>query len=97
MISALTGMVRRYEHFWLYLTHHFKVPVIVVFTKYDQFLLNVRMHMVDYPDEYQDNNVLSEVVEKQFQDHYLSPLGDGVRFVRLQSGFGVKSNSRATC
>ena len=82
-------MVRRYGHFWLCLTHYFKVPVIVLFTKYDQFLRNVRMHMVDYPGEYQDNNVLSEVVEKQFQDYYLSPLGPDVRFVRLESRFGV--------
>ena len=89
-------MVRRYGHFWLYLTHHFKVPVIVVFTKYDQFLRNTEMHMMDYPDEFQGNNV-SEVVAKQFQDHYLRPLGRGVKFVRLQSRFGVKSHSRVTC
>jgi hypothetical protein len=57
-----------------------------VFTKYDQFLRNVEMHLVDYPNEYPDNNV-SEVVEKQFQEHYLHPLGDGVRFVRLASEF----------
>ena len=69
--------------------HHFEVPVIVVFTKYDQFLRNVEMHLVDYPDEYPDSNV-SKVAEKQFEEHYLHPLGDDVRFVQLQSGFRVK-------
>jgi hypothetical protein len=48
------------------------------------------MHLVDFPSEYPDSNV-SEVAEKQFQDHYLHPLGDEVRFVRLESGF------RANC
>jgi hypothetical protein len=83
-------MVRRYEHSRLYLTHHFEVPVVVVFTKYDQFLRNVEMHVADYPNEYPDSNV-SEVAEKQFQEHYLHPLGGNVRFVQLESGF------RANC
>ena len=90
MTFAPIGMVRRYERSRLYLTHGFEVPVIVVFTKFDQFLRNVRMHMVDFPDEVQGKNV-SEVVEKKFQDHYLCSLGPGVRFVRLESGFGVNS------
>ena len=67
---------------------HFEVPVIVVFTKYDQFLRNVEMHLLDYANEYPDSNV-SVVAEKQFQEHYLHPLGD-VRYVRLESGFRVK-------
>ena len=74
----------------LNLMHHCKVPIIVVFTKYDQFLRNVKMHLLNYPDEYPDSNV-SEVAEKQFQEHYLDPLGGNVRFVRLESGF------RANC
>jgi hypothetical protein len=68
----------------------FEVPVIVVFTKYDQFLHNVEMHLVDYPHEYPPDSNVSEEVEKQFQEHYLHPLGDGVRFVRLESGFRAK-------
>jgi len=59
------------------------VPVVVVFTKYDQFLHNVEMHLVDYPNDYPDSDV-SEVAEKQFQEYYLHPLGDDVRFVRLE-------------
>ncbi|KAN0137762.1 hypothetical protein V8E53_004246 [Lactarius tabidus] len=61
------------------------VPVIAVFTKYDQYLRNVEMHLVDYPDEfrYLDNRV-SQVAQHQFQEQYLHPLGDDVRFVRLE-------------
>jgi predicted GTPase len=59
------------------------VPVLVVFTKYDQFLRNVEMQMLDYPIEYPDDNV-SDVSERIFQEHYLHPLGDGVTYVRLE-------------
>ena len=83
-------MVRHYEHSRLYLPHSCKVPIVVVFTKYDQFLRNVEMHLVDFPSGYPDSNVF-EVAEKQFQEHYLHPLGDDVRFVRLESRF------RANC
>jgi hypothetical protein len=69
--------------------HHLEVPVIAVFTKYDQFLHNVEMHLTDYPSEYPDSNV-SELAEKQFQEHYLRPLGDDVRYVRLESGFKLR-------
>jgi hypothetical protein len=65
-----------------------KVPVIVVFTKYDQFLHNVQMQLLDYPDDYPDGNV-SEMAEKQFQEHYLGPLGNGVKYVQLKSGSRV--------
>ena len=68
---------------------HFEVPVIAVFTKYDQFLRNVEMDLMDYSNEYPDSNV-SEVAETRFQEHYLHPLGDDVRYVRLESGFTVK-------
>jgi hypothetical protein len=80
-------MVRCHEHPRLYLTLHFEVPVIAVFTKYDQFLCNVGMQVADYPDEYPEGN-LPEVAEKLFQEHYLHPLGDDVQFVRLESEFG---------
>ena len=55
-----------------------------MFTKYDQFRRNVEMDVSDYPDKYLDRNV-SRVAEKQFQEHYLRPLGDGVRYMRLES------------
>jgi hypothetical protein len=65
-----------------------------VFTKYDQFLRNAEMHLVDYPNEYPNSNV-SEVAEKLFQERYLHPLGDGVRFVQLQSRSEL--NARVIC
>ncbi|KDR68943.1 hypothetical protein GALMADRAFT_160725 [Galerina marginata CBS 339.88] len=55
------------------------VPVIGVFTKYDQFKKNVEMDLEDHgdcPD--------LGLVEKRFDEHYLRPLGDGARFVRLE-------------
>ena len=63
---------------------YFQVPVIAVFTKYEQFRHNVEMDVSDYPDKYLDNNV-SQVAENHFQEYYLRPLGDGVRYVRLES------------
>ena len=82
-------MVRRYEHLRLYLMHHFEVPVIAVFTKHDQYLINVAMHLSDYPNEYSGANV-SEVANKLFQEHYLLPLGGDIRFVLLKRRFSVK-------
>ncbi|KAI9457350.1 hypothetical protein BJY52DRAFT_1273154 [Lactarius psammicola] len=49
------------------------VPVIAVFTKYDQFRRNVQIHLEDFGSP--DDNI---------SDHYLNPLGDGVNFVRLE-------------
>ena len=63
---------------------HFEVPVIAVFTKYDQFLYNVEMDVLDDPDEYMACSV-SKVAEERFQEHYLHPLGDNVGYVRLES------------
>ena len=70
-----------------YLMYLFPVPVIAVFTKYDQFLRNVEMHLEDYGNP--DDN-LSDAVESQFNEHYLAHLGDGARFVQLESPFSIK-------
>ncbi|KAN0135435.1 hypothetical protein V8E53_006714 [Lactarius tabidus] len=59
------------------------VPVIAVFTKLDQFRRNVGMDLADFPDQDADGNA-SEVIEKRFREHYLQPLGDDVRYVRLE-------------
>jgi hypothetical protein len=64
--------------------HRFPVPVIAVFTKYDQFLRNVTMHLEDYGNPDDD---LSDAAESQFKEYYLAHLGDGVRFVQLESPF----------
>ncbi|KAF8266460.1 hypothetical protein EI94DRAFT_1701713 [Lactarius quietus] len=57
------------------------VPVIAVFTKYDQFLRNVKMYLEDYGNP--DDNI-SDTAERRFKEHYLRHLGDGTRFVRLE-------------
>ena len=66
---------------------HFEVPIIVVFTKYDQFLRNVRFDVSDDPGIHLGRSV-SEVAER-FQEHYLRPLGDKVTYVRLESKLQV--------
>ena len=68
----------------MFLMQHFQVPVIAVFTKYDQFLRNVKMDVSDDPDKYL-NRSISEVAEELFQEHYVCPLGDDVSYVRLES------------
>ena len=68
------------------LTHQFIVSIIVVFTKYDQFLRNVKIELEDYGNPY-DN--LSDEAERQFEEHYLRHI-DGRRFVRLESPFNIK-------
>jgi hypothetical protein len=68
----------------VFLTQHFQVPVIAVFTKYDQFLFNVEMDVSNDPDKYLNRSV-SEVAKDRFQEHYLYPLGDDVGYVQLES------------
>ena len=68
----------------VFFMQHFQVPVIAVFTKYDQFLRNVKMDVLDDPDKYLDR-IVSEVAEELFQEHYLCPLSDDVGYVRLES------------
>ena len=42
------------------------------------------MDVSDDPDKYPDGNIY-QVAEKRFQDHYLRPLGNGAKYVRLES------------
>ena len=63
---------------------YLEVPIIVVFTKYDQFLRNVMMDVLDDPDLYLDRSV-SDVAKERFEEHYLRPLGDNVGYVQLES------------
>ncbi|KAH9061036.1 GTP-binding protein [Lactarius vividus] len=51
------------------------VPVIAIFTKYDQFLRDVRMHLEDYGN----TDDIPDVAARQFEEHYLSHLGKSVR------------------
>jgi hypothetical protein len=67
---------------------YFEVPIIVMFTKYDQFLYNVKMDVSDDPDLYPDKSV-SEVAKERFEEHYLHPLGGDVKYVQLESELQV--------
>ena len=58
-----------------------------MFTKYDQFLRNVKMNLDDYGNP-NDKTIFDEA-ERQFQEHYLCHL-NGARFVRLESPFDIK-------
>ncbi|KAF5348792.1 hypothetical protein D9756_009849 [Leucocoprinus leucothites] len=55
------------------------VPVIAVFTKYDQFKLNVNMDLEDG-----DVNGAETTPEIQFEENYLCHLGAGAKYVRLE-------------
>ena len=61
----------------------FAVPVIGVFTKYDQFKVDVEM---DLEDEKID---ALETPETLFKKYYLCHLG-GARFVQLESMFKIQ-------
>jgi len=56
------------------------VPVIAVFTKYDQFKHDIEMKL---EDENLETDLDAEV-EKIFDQHYLASLGGDPRFVRLE-------------
>ena len=82
-------MVRRYEPSLQCLMHPFEVPVIGVFTKYEQFRRNIKMHLEDHPNENLGGNI-ADVADRRFRDDYLRPLGAGARFVQVESVFRAK-------
>ncbi len=57
-----------------------------MFTKYDQFLRNVQIDMEDDVSEEAKEKAAKEI----FEEHFLDPLGEGVRWVRLRGEFRVK-------
>ena len=60
-----------------------QVPVIAVYTKYDQFKRNIRMKL---EDEGRDQEIdLNVEVESLFNQHYLASLNGHPLFVRLES------------
>ena len=61
----------------------FPVPVIVVFTKYDQFKRNIKMKL---EDEDRDREIdLGAEAENIFKQHYLASLDGPPPFIRLES------------
>ena len=64
----------------------FEVPVIAVFTKYDQFKRNIKMKLEDEAHEGRGAGKIFETeVESVFNHHYLASLGKTPPFVRLES------------
>jgi hypothetical protein len=61
-----------------------------VFTKYDQFKRNIKMHLQDHPNENPDGNAADVEADRRFKNNYLLPLGERARFVRLESVFRAK-------
>ena len=61
----------------------FPVPVIAVFTKYDQFKRNIKMKL---EDEDRDPEIyLDAEAENIFKQHYLANLDGPPPFIRLES------------
>ena len=60
----------------------FEVPVIAVFTKFDQFRREVRMKL---EDQHRDSETdLGVEMENIFNEHYLASLGGPPPFIRLE-------------
>ena len=65
------------------MTWHFQVPVIAVFTKFDQFKRDIKMKL---EDEGRDPEMdLDSEVENNFKQHYLAGLNSSPPFIRLES------------
>jgi hypothetical protein len=62
---------------------HFAVPVIVVFTKYDQFKYDIKMKLEDQGRDPEMD--LNAEVENIFKQHYLASLNGPPPFIRLES------------
>ena len=60
-----------------------QVPVIAVFTKFDQFKRNIKMKLEDEGRD-QETHIETEV-ESVFDRHYLGGLSEPPPFVRLES------------
>jgi hypothetical protein len=61
----------------------FGVPVIAVFTKFDQFKYNIKMKL---EDECRDHETYFYAeVEKKFDQRYLAGLNELPPFIRLES------------
>ena len=64
----------------------FQVPVIAVFTKYDQFRRDIKMKLQDQHEGHDPEiGHLDAEVESEFSQHYLVSLNGHPQFVRLES------------
>jgi hypothetical protein len=63
----------------------FEVPVIAVFTKYEQFRRDVRMKLEDQQGGEVGQVLLDAKLEEIFNEHYRANLRESVPCVRLES------------
>ncbi len=65
-----------------------------MFTKYDQFLRNVAIDLEDLNYDDPTIDASKEAKEKAakeiFEEHFLTPLGEGIPWVQMRGGFRVK-------
>lgn len=59
-----------------------QVPVIAVFTRFDQFKRDVGMML---QDEGRDPTDFHAEVERRFEHYYVASVGERVPFIRLES------------
>ena len=64
------------------------VPIIAVFTKYDQFKLNVEMKL---EDEGEDSLLIEEKVKELFEAEYLGMISGQPRHITLESMTALSS------
>ena len=65
------------------MTWNFQVPVIAVFTKFDQFKHDIKMRLEDQGRD--PETELDDEVENVFDQHYLARLNGPPPFIRLES------------
>ena len=61
------------------------VPIIAVFTKYDQFKFNVEMKLQDEEEDDLPEEVIKEKAKELFQAEYLSVISGQPRYIILES------------
>ena len=60
-----------------------QVPVIALFTKYDQFKRNIKIKLKDEPDHSESD--IDVEVKRVFEQHYLASLSGHPPFMHLES------------
>ena len=60
------------------------MPIIAVFTKYDQFKLNVEIQLEDNGQEVPSSELVEAKTKELFQADYLDVIAGPVRHVRLE-------------
>ena len=69
----------------------FQVPVMAVFTKFDQFKRDIKMRLED--EGRNTDTDLKDEVENVFKHHYLDRLAGSPPFIRLESGYFIHRQS----